>query len=244
MTHEIDYRIQGAAMQYVEVELDPGETVVAEAGAMMYMTQGVKFEARMGDGSASGIMGKLFGAARRMLTNESLFMTHFTNEAEGKEQVAFAAPYPGQIVSVALAELDGELLCQKDAFLCAAKGTQISVAFSKKLGAGLFGGEGFVLQRLRGSGHAFLHAGGTLMVRELRGEKLRVDTGCVVAFQSGVEYDIERSGGLKSMLFGGEGMFLTTLSGHGKVWLQSLPFARLADRVLINVTRVVQDDRS
>jgi uncharacterized protein (TIGR00266 family) len=244
MTHEIDYRIQGGAMQYVEVELDPGETVVAEAGAMMYMTQGVKFEARMGDGSASGIMGKLFGAARRMLTSESLFMTHFTNEEEGKQQVAFAAPYPGQIVSVALAELDGEILCQKDAFLCAAKGTEISVAFSRKLGAGLFGGEGFVLQRLRGSGHAFLHAGGTLMVRELRGEKLRVDTGCVVAFQSGVEYDIERSGGLKSMLFGGEGMFLTTLSGHGKVWLQSLPFARLADRVLLNVTRVVQDDRS
>ena len=244
MTHEIDYRIQGGAMQYVEAELDPGETVVAEAGAMMYMTQGVKFETRMGDGSASGIMGKLFGAARRMLTSESLFMTHFTNEAEAKEQVAFAAPYPGQIVSVALAELGGELLCQKDAFLCAAKGTEISVAFSRKLGAGLFGGEGFVLQRLRGSGHAFLHAGGTLMVRELRGEKLRVDTGCVVAFESGVEYDIERSGGLKSMLFGGEGMFLTTLSGHGNVWLQSLPFARLADRVLLNVTRVVQDDRS
>jgi len=244
MTHEIEYRIQGGAMQYVEIELDPGETAVAEAGAMMYMTQGVKFEARMGDGSASGIMGKLFGAARRMLTSESLFMTHFTNEGEGKEQVAFAAPYPGQIVPVALAELDGEILCQKDAFLCAAKGTEISVAFSRKLGAGLFGGEGFVLQRLRGSGHAFLHAGGTLMVRELRGEKLRVDTGCVVAFQSGVEYDIERSGGLKSMLFGGEGMFLTTLSGHGKVWLQSLPFARLADRVLLNVTRVMQDDRS
>ena len=244
MTHEIDYRIQGGAMQYVEAELDPGETVVAEAGAMMYMTQGVKFETRMGDGSASGIMGKLFGAARRMLTSESLFMTHFTNEAEAKEQVAFAAPYPGQIVSVALAELGGELLCQKDAFLCAAKGTEISVAFSRKLGAGLFGGEGFVLQRLRGSGHAFLHTGGTLMVRELRGEKLRVDTGCVVAFESGVEYDIERSGGLKSMLFGGEGMFLTTLSGHGNVWLQSLPFARLADRVLLNVTRVVQDDRS
>lgn len=245
MTHEIDYQIQGGALQYVEIELDPGEAVVAEAGAMMYMTQGIKFEARMGDGSASGIMGKLFGAARRMLTSESLFMTHFTNdEKEGKGQVAFAAPYPGQIVPVALAELGGELLCQKDAFLCAARGTEISVAFSRKLGVGLFGGEGFVLQRLRGSGHAFLHAGGTLMVRELRGEKLRVDTGCVVAFQPGVEYDIERSGGLKSMLFGGEGMFLTTLSGHGKVWLQSLPFARLADRVLLNVTRVVQDDRS
>lgn len=244
MTHEIDFRIQGEAMQYVEIELDPGETVVAEAGAMMYMTQGIKFETRMGDGSASGIMGKLFGAARRMLTSESLFLTHFTNEGDARQQVAFAAPYPGQIIPVALSELGGELFCQKDAFLCAAKGTEISVAFSKKLGVGLFGGEGFVLQRLRGSGHAFVHAGGTLMVRELRGEKLRVDTGCLVAFQSGVEYDIELSGGLKSMLFGGEGMFLTTLQGHGKVWLQSLPFARLADRVLLNVTRVAQDDRS
>lgn len=244
MAHEIDYRIHGEALQYLEVELDPGETVIAEAGTMMYMTDGIRFETRMGDGSESGFAGKLFGAARRLLTSESLFMTHFTNEGTGKQHVGFAAPYPGQIVSVDLAAIGGELLCQKDAFLCAAMGTEVSVAFSKRLGAGFFGGEGFILQRLRGDGRVFVHAGGTLMQRELAGERMRVDTGCIVAFQSGIDYDIELSGGLKSMLFGGEGVFLATLEGHGTVWLQSLPFARLADRVLENAVRLKQDDRS
>ncbi len=242
MAHEIDYRIHGESLQYLEVELDPGETVIAEAGSMMYMTDDVDFETRMGDGSG-GVMGKLFGAARRLLTRESLFMTHFSNGGSASAQVGFAAPYPGQIVAVDLAGIGGELICQKDAFLCAARGTQVSVALQKRLGAGFFGGEGFILQRLRGDGRAFLHAGGTLMTRELRGETLRVDTGCIVAFQAGIDYDIALAGGLRSMLFGGEGMFLATLSGHGRVWLQSLPFARLADRVLENAVHLKQDDR-
>ncbi|MEZ5559857.1 MAG: TIGR00266 family protein [Pseudomonadales bacterium] len=244
MAHEIDYRIHGESLQFVEIELDPGETVIAEAGTMMYMTEGISFETRMGDGSSTGLAGKLLGAARRMLTSESLFMTHFTNDGTGPQQVAFASPYPGQIMPVDLSEVGGEIICQKDAFLCAARGTQLSVAFSKRLGAGFFGGEGFVLQRLRGDGKVFIHAGGTLLSRELDGGKLRVDTGCIVGFQGGIDYDIELAGGLRSMLFGGEGLFLATLSGHGRVWLQSLPFARLADRVLENVVRVKQDDRS
>ncbi len=244
MAHQIDYRIHGESLQYLEVELDPGETVVAEAGTMMYMTDGVRFETRMGDGSESGVVGKLFGAARRLLTSESLFMTHFVNAGRGKEHVAFAAPYPGQIVPVDLAAIGGELICQKDAFLCAAMGTKISMAFNKRLGAGFFGGEGFILQRLSGDGLAFVHAGGTLMRRELEGERLRVDTGCIVAFQSGIDYDIALAGGLRSMLFGGEGVFLATLQGHGSVWLQSLPFARLADRILENAVHLRQDDRS
>lgn len=230
-THEIDYRIHGESLQYVEVELDPGETVIAEAGTMMYMTDDVEFETRMGDGSG-GVMGKLLGAARRLLTRESLFMTHFSNGGSAPAQVGFAAPYPGQIVAVDLASVGGELICQKDAFLCAARGTEVSIALQKRLGAGFFGGEGFILQRLRGDGRAFLHAGGTLMSRELRGERLRVDTGCIVAFQAGIDYDIALAGGLKSMLFGGEGLFLATLRGPGAVYLQSLPFSRLADRIL------------
>ena len=244
MAHEIDYRVHGESLQYLEVELDPGETVIAEAGTMMYMTDGIRFETRMGDGSESGVVGKLFGAAKRMLTSESLFMTHFTNEGQGKQHVGFAAPYPGQIVPVDLAAAGGELLCQKDAFLCAAMGTEVSIAFNKRLGAGFFGGEGFILQRLRGDGKVFVHAGGTLMEKRLNGERLRVDTGCIVAFESGIDYDIELAGGLRSMLFGGEGVFLATLEGHGTVWLQSLPFARLADRVLENAVRLKQDDRS
>lgn len=244
MAHEIDYRVHGESLQYLEVELDPGEAVIAEAGTMMYMTDGIRFETRMGDGSESGVVGKLFGAAKRMLTSESLFMTHFTNEGQGKQHVGFAAPYPGQIVPVDLAAAGGELLCQKDAFLCAAMGTEVSIAFNKRLGAGFFGGEGFILQRLRGDGKVFVHAGGTLMEKRLNGERLRVDTGCIVAFETGIDYDIELSGGLKSMLFGGEGVFLATLEGHGTVWLQSLPFARLADRVLENAVRLKQDDRS
>ena len=234
MTDEIDYKIQGDSMQYVVIELDPGETVIAEAGAMMFMDEGITFETRLGDGSQSGVVGKLFRAAKRMLSNESLFMTHFANSGERKSQVAFASPYPGQIEPIDLAEVGGEVICQKDAFLCAAKGTELSIAFSKRLGAGFFGGEGFILQRLRGAGKVFVHAGGTILKRQLDGAKLRVDTGCIVAFEPGIDYDIEMAGGLKSMMFGGEGMFLATLQGRGTVWLQSLPFARLADRVLEN----------
>lgn len=244
MAHEIDYQIHGESMQYVEIELDPEETVIAEAGTMMYMAAGITFETRMGDGTESGVVGKLFGAAKRMLTSESLFMTHFTNSSAGKARVAFASPYPGQIVPIDLADVGGEILCQKDAFLCAAKGTELSVAFSKRLGAGFFGGEGFVLQRLRGDGQIFVHAGGTVLERQLDGEKLRVDTGCIVAFESGIDYDIEMAGGLKSMMFGGEGMFLATLEGRGRVWLQSLPFARLADRVLENAVHLERKGES
>lgn len=235
-SHEIDYRIHGDDLQTVEVELDPQETVIAEAGAMNWMEDDIAFDTRMGDGSEanSGVMGKLFGAGKRLLTGESLFMTHFTNRGAMKRKVAFAAPYPGKIVPVDLAALGGDLLCQKDAFLCAALGTSVSIAFNRKLGAGFFGGEGFILQKLQGDGRAFLHAGGTVVKRELRGETLRVDTGCIVAFDETVSYDIQAAGGLKSMLFGGEGLFLATLSGHGTVWLQSLPFSRLADRILMN----------
>ena len=234
MAHEIDYELHGSSMQYVEVQLDPGESVIAEAGMMMYMTDGIEFESRMGDGTESGVVGAIFGAAKRLLTNESLFMTHFTNAGRGEQRVAFASPYPGQIVPIDLGETGGEIICQKDAFLCAAMGTELSIAFSKKLGAGFFGGEGFILQRLRGDGKVFVHAGGTILERQLEGDRLRVDTGCIVAFEAGVNYDIQLSGGLKSMLFGGEGLFLATLEGQGRVWLQSLPFARLADRILEN----------
>jgi uncharacterized protein (TIGR00266 family) len=235
-SHEVDYQIHGDDMQIVEVELDPGETVVAEAGAMNYMEDGITFETRMGDGSQpdQGFMGKLFSAGKRMITGESLFMTHFTNRGSGKKRVAFAAPYPGKIIPLELTKLGGSLTCQKDAFLCAALGTKISIAFQKKLGAGLFGGEGFILQKLEGDGKAFIHAGGTVIKKTLNGETLRVDTGCLVAFTDGVDYDIQRAGNLKSMFFGGEGLFLATLSGHGTVLLQSLPFSRLADRILAN----------
>lgn len=233
-SHEIDYEIVGDDMQMVIVELDPAEVVIAEAGAMCYMDDGIEFEAKMGDGSQpnKGFFGNLLDAGKRAVTGESLFMTHFTNRGQGKKKVSFAAPYPGKIVPLGLAELGGELLCQKDAFLCAAKGTSVGIAFNKRLGAGFFGGEGFIMQRLRGDGNAFLHAGGTLVRRELRGETLRVDTGCLVALTPGVDYSIERAGNLKSMVFGGEGLFLATLKGHGTVWLQSLPFSRLADRIL------------
>lgn len=231
--HEVDYQIVGDDMQMVQVELDPGETVIAEAGAMNYMEEGIVFEAKMGDGSQPdlGVMGKIFSAGKRALTGESLFMTHFTNRGTGKRHVAFAAPYPGKILPMNLAN-GGEILCQKDSFLCAALGTEIGIAFQRKLGAGFFGGEGFILQRLRGDGMVFVHACGAIVERELKGETLRVDTGCLVAFEPGIDYDIERAGNLKSMFFAGEGLFLATLRGHGKVWLQSLPFSRLADRIL------------
>jgi uncharacterized protein (TIGR00266 family) len=232
--HEVDYRIIGDDMQIVEVELDPGETVVAEAGAMNYMEDGIVFEARMGDGSEAGggLFGKLMNVGKRVLTGESIFMTHFTNNGMGKKSVAFAAPYPGKIIPVNMAEMGGELICQKDAFLCAAYGTKIGIAFTKRLGAGFFGGEGFILQRLNGDGMAFVHVGGTVVEKRLNNETLRVDTGCIAAFTSGIEYDIQRAGNLKSMFFGGEGLFLATLRGTGTVYLQSLPFSRMADRIL------------
>jgi len=234
--HEVDYEIVGDDMQMVLVELDPGETVVAEAGAMTYMEDGIRYEAMFGDGSRpdKGFFGKLLDAGKRKVTGESLFMTHFTNQGQGKKHVAFGAPYPGKILPVDMAALGGELLCQKDAFLCAALGTEIGIAFNKRFGVGLFGGEGFILQRLRGDGMAFIHAGGTIIERKLTGEILRVDTGCLAAFTPGIDYNIERAGNLKSMFFGGEGLFLATLQGTGTVWLQSLPFSRLADRILAN----------
>lgn len=232
--HEVDYELFGDDMQIVEVELDPGETVVAEAGAMNYMEDGISFETKMGDGStpSGGIMGSLLNVGKRVLTGESIFMTHFTNQGSGKKRVSFAAPYPGKIIPLDMAELGEELICQKDAFLCAAFGTSLEIAFQRKLGAGFFGGEGFILQKLNGDGKAFIHVGGTVIKRQLNNEVLRVDTGCLAAFTNGVDYDIERAGNLKSMVFGGEGLFLATLRGTGTVYLQSLPFSRLANRVI------------
>ncbi len=232
--HKVDYEILGNDMQIVEVELDPAETVIAEAGAMNYMENGISFEAKMGDGSQAddGIFGKLMSAGKRVLTGESLFLTHFTNTGSGKKRVSFAAPYPGKIIAYDMAMAGGELLCQKDAFLAAALGTDVGIAFTKRLGTGFFGGEGFILQRLRGDGMVFLHAGGTVIEKELNNDVLRVDTGCLVAFTTGIDYNIERAGSLKSMFFGGEGLFLATLSGTGTVLLQSLPFSRMADRIL------------
>jgi len=236
--HEVDYEIFGNDMQIVEVELDPEETVIAEAGAMNYMEDGIAFETRMGDGSKpnSGVLGSLLNVGKRVLTGESIFMTHFTNRGAGKKRVAFAAPYPGRIIAVDMAAEGGELICQKDAFLCAAFGTSLDIAFHKRLGAGFFGGEGFVLQRLRGDGKAFVHVGGSVIKKELNNDILRVDTGCIAAFTPGIDYDIERAGGLKSMIFGGEGLFLATLRGTGTVYLQSLPFSRLAERVISAAT--------
>lgn len=233
-SHEIDYEIFGSEMQIVEIELDPGETVIAEAGAMNYMEEGIEYTAKMGDGADpnQGLMGKLMSVGKRVLTGESIFLTHFTNRGTGKRRVAFAAPYPGKILPLDLSRIGGRLICQKDAFLCAAFGTKLGIAFQRKLGAGFFGGEGFILQKVEGDGKAFLHAGGHVIKKELNGETLRVDTGCLVAFTSGIEYDIQMAGNMKSMFFGGEGFFLATLSGRGTVLLQSLPFSRLADRIL------------
>jgi uncharacterized protein (TIGR00266 family) len=233
-THEVDYQILGDDIQLVEVELDPGETVIAEAGAMNYLEEGITFEAKLGDGSQpdQGFFGKMMSAGKRAITGESLFMTHFTNAGQGKRKAAFAAPFPGKILPMDLAQLGGELICQKDSFLCAAFGTSIGIAFTRKLGTGFFGGEGFILQRLTGDGLCFVHACGAIVKRELHGETLRLDTGCLVAFTPGIDYSIERAGNLKSMFLGGEGLFLATLRGTGTVWLQSLPFARLADKIL------------
>ncbi|HCY85981.1 MAG TPA: TIGR00266 family protein [Desulfobacteraceae bacterium] len=243
--HEIDYQIFGNDMQTVEVELDPGETVIAEAGAMNWMEDGISFEAKMGDGSepGKGFMGKLFDAGKRAVTGESMFITHFTNQVQGKKRVAFSAPYPGKIIPVDMGKAGGELICQKDAFLCAALGTRISIAFNKKLGAGFFGGEGFILQRIQGDGMAFVHAGGAIVKKQLNNETIRVDTGCIVGFTPGIDYDIQRAGSLKSMFFGGEGLFLATLSGSGTVFLQSLPFSRLADRIIAHAPSVGGSDK-
>ncbi len=233
--HEVDYRIYGDDMQFVEVELDPGESAVAEAGSMMYMSQAIQMETIFGDGSHAGnrgILDGLVGSGKRLLTGESLFMTVFTNSGQGKQHVSFAAPYPGKILPMDLATLGGELICQKDAFLCAAKGVSIGIAFQRRIGVGLFGGEGFIMERLEGDGLAFVHAGGTVHAIDLApGQVLRVDTGCLVALQPAVDYDIQLVRGIKSALFGGEGLFFVTLTGPGRVWLQSLPFSRLAARL-------------
>jgi uncharacterized protein (TIGR00266 family) len=232
--HDIDFRIVGAEMQFVEVELDPGESAVAEAGAMMYMTQGISMETVFGDGAEArqGVMGALLGAGKRLLTGESLFMTVFTNSGGGKQQVSFAAPYPGRILAMDLKQIGGQLICQKDAFLCAARGVSIGIAFQRKIGVGLFGGEGFIMQKLEGDGLCFVHAGGTVHALDLGpGQSLRVDTGCLVALQPSVAYDIQFVGRIKSALFGGEGLFFAALTGPGRVWLQSLPFSRMADRI-------------
>jgi uncharacterized protein (TIGR00266 family) len=236
--HEIDYKICGEDIQYVEIELDPSETVVAEAGAMMYKSTGVAMESVFGDGSQKnkGFMGALAGAGKRLLTGESLFMTAFTHQGQGKAHVAFAAPFPGTIIAVHLPDVDGELICQKDSFLVAAKGVSIGIALQKKIMTGLFGGEGFIMQRLEGDGWCFIHAGGTLVERELAaGEELHVDTGCVVAYTKTVGFEIERAGNIKSMIFGGEGVFFAKLQGPGKIWLQSMPFSRLAGRIMANM---------
>ena len=233
-SHEVDFEVFGDDMQFVEITLDPQEAVIAEAGSMMYMTQGIQMETQFGDGSqqGAGFFDKVLSAGKRVLTGESLFMTIFTCRSAAREKVAFAAPYPGKIVPVDLAQIGGQLICQKDAFLCAAKGISIGISFSRKIGRGLFGGEGFILQKLEGDGLAFMHAGGTITSRELgAAETLRVDTGCLVAFQPSVNYDIQFTGGIKNTLFGGEGLFLATLTGPGKIFLQSLPFSRLADRI-------------
>jgi uncharacterized protein (TIGR00266 family) len=232
--HEVDYEIVGDDMQFVRIVLDPGEAVVAEAGAMMYLEDGIEMDTIFGDGSQQqqGFVGALMGAGRRLLTGESIFMTVYHNEAKERRTVAFAAPYPGKIQPLRLSELGGEIIAQKDAFVAAAKGVSIGIAFQKRFGVGLFGGEGFIMERLTGDGWAFVHAGGTLMERVLApGETLRVDTGCLVALVPSVTYDIEYVGKLKTALFGGEGLFFATLRGPGKIWLQSLPFSRLASRI-------------
>ncbi|MFT3830873.1 MAG: TIGR00266 family protein [Opitutaceae bacterium] len=232
--HEIDYTIHGDDLQFVEVELDPNEAALAEAGSMMFMEEGIEMETIFGDGAQKndGFLGALLGAGKRILTGESLFMTVYLNRGDRKRHVAFGAPYPGKIIPVHLSEIGGTLIAQKDAFLCAAKGVSVDIAFNKKIGTGLFGGEGFIMQRLTGDGWSFLHAGGTITERTLApGETLRVDTGCIVAFQPSVDFDVKFVGGIKTALFGGEGLFFATLRGPGKVWLQSLPFSRMADRI-------------
>jgi uncharacterized protein (TIGR00266 family) len=238
--HEIDYQIFGEEMQYVEIELDPNEIVVAEAGSFMMMENGIQMQTIFGDGSEqqSGVFGKLLNAGKRMLTGESLFMTAYLNQNNQKSKVSFAAPYPGKIIAIDLTAYNGKFICQKDAFLCAAKGVAVGIEFSRKIGRGLFGGEGFIMQKLEGDGMAFVHAGGTLAKKELApGEVLKVDTGCIVGFSRDVDYDIEFIGGIRNSVFGGEGLFYATLRGPGTVYIQSLPFSRLADRIIASAPR-------
>lgn len=232
--HEIDYKISGEELQCVEIELDPQESVIAEPGSFMFMTEGIEMQTMFGDGSnQGGFMGKLFTAGKRMLTGENLFMTIYTNTSSQKRQVTFAGPYTGKIIPMDLAKLGGKIICQKDSFLCAAKGVDIGIEFQRKLGTGLFGGEGFIMQKLEGDGMAFVHSGGYIVEKELKqGEMLKVDTGCLVAFTQTVNYDIQLVKGVKNVIFGGEGMFYATLTGPGKIWLQSLPISRLAGRIL------------
>lgn len=245
--HEIDYRIFGGEMQYVEVELDPQETAVAEAGSFMMMDDNIEMRTIFGDGSQqqSGLVGKLFSAGKRLLTGESLFMTAYTNIGSGKRRVSFASPYPGKIIPLDLSKLGGKVICQKDSFLCAAKGVSIGIEFQKRLGTGLFGGEGFIMQKLEGDGLCFVHAGGHVLERDLRSdEMLKVDTGCIVAFTQGVDYDIQFVGGIKNTLFGGEGVFFATLRGPGRVWIQTLPISRLAGRILSYATTTRKEEGS
>lgn len=228
-SHEIDYKILGEDIQFVEIELDPGETVIAEAGAMVYMEQDISFEAKMGDGAtpSQGLFGTLLSAGSRLIAGESLFITHFTNKGYGKSKVAFAAPYPGTIIPIDLSQVRNSLIVQKDGFLCAAFGTKLSITLNRKIGSGLLGGEGFILEKLEGDGRAFIHAGGTVIERQMNNETLRIDTGCVVAYEPSLDFDIEATGSLKSMVFGGEGLFLATIRGTGKLWLQSMPIRKL-----------------
>jgi len=244
--HEIDFKIVGDDIQLVEIELDPQETVIAEAGAMLYMEDGITFDTKLGDGSTpnQGLMGKLLSAGSRLLTGESIFMTHFTNSGYGKRKVAFAAPYPGKIIPINLLESGGQIIVQKDGFLCAAMGTKISVTLNRRIGAGLLGGEGFILQKLEGDGKAFVHAGGTIIEKRLNNETLRIDTGCIVAYEPQIDFDIETSGSLKSMVFGGEGLFLATLRGTGRVWLQSMPIRKLIQRLSPMGGNVRKESRS
>jgi uncharacterized protein (TIGR00266 family) len=234
--HEIDFRIYGEEMQYVEIELDPSETAIAEAGSFMMMDEGITMQTIFGDGSTqqgSGVLGKLFSAGKRILTGESLFMTAYTNNSQGKKRVSFASPYPGKIIPLDLQELGGRVVCQKDAFLCAAKGVSVGIALQRKLGTGLFGGEGFIMQKLEGDGMAFVHAGGHVFEKVLQpGELLKIDTGCLVGYTQTVEFDIQFIGGIRNSIFGGEGLFFATLRGPGKVWIQTLPVSRLASRIL------------
>lgn len=239
--HEIDYEIHGEEMQYVDIELDPQETAIAEAGSFMMMEDSIQMQTIFGDGSeknhSTGLFGKILSAGKRMLTGESLFMTAYTNMGQGKKKVAFASPYPGKIIPLDLEQLNGKVICQKDAFLCAAKGVSVGIEFQKKLGTGLFGGEGFIMQKLEGDGMAFVHAGGHVTEKELQaGEKIKIDTGCIVGFTQTVHYDIEFVGGIKNTLFGGEGVFFATLTGPGKIWIQTLPVSRLASRILSYAT--------
>jgi len=245
-SHEIDYKILGDDIQLVEIELDPNETVIAEAGAMLYMEEGISFDTKLGDGSTPNqdLLGKIFSAGSRLITGESIFITHFTNQGLNKRKVSFSAPYPGKIIPVDLKQSGGKIIVQKDGFLCAALGTKISIHLNRKLGAGLIGGEGFILQKLEGDGLLFMHAGGTVIEKNLNNETLRIDTGCIVAYEPQIDFNIETAGSLKSMVFGGEGLFIATLKGTGKVWLQSMPIRKLIQRLSPTGGNVRKESRS